>query len=282
MSFNVACPHCKRVLNVTEKAFGKTLPCPGCKQPMTVPNGPEPHPSAATVGGRSTPAAPQTPQLPPGMPPVPEVASPSSAFGDGAQRAAISSPGTRVGPSLPGGATEDTYEPVAKANRSFVLVWIVFFLAFQGVMLIIFGLVMAFVAGAAGGMAGAAGQFGPQHELGGFLVAHSGVIIEGVALALVHTGLLTLVTCHGLWAFRIWGLWLARVLAIVYIVLLLFVVGSTPASADRNSVQVGTVTSIVGLGLWAATLGYLFASSEIPNRADQQSRFRSRLRIGSD
>ena len=37
MSFKMECPHCKRTLNVTEKAFGKTVPCPGCNQPVTVP-----------------------------------------------------------------------------------------------------------------------------------------------------------------------------------------------------------------------------------------------------
>jgi len=42
MSFNIACPHCKKVLNVTEKAYGKTLPCPGCQRPIVVPDGPEP------------------------------------------------------------------------------------------------------------------------------------------------------------------------------------------------------------------------------------------------
>ena len=37
MSFKMDCPLCKRTLNVTEKAFGKTVPCPGCNQPVTVP-----------------------------------------------------------------------------------------------------------------------------------------------------------------------------------------------------------------------------------------------------
>ena len=30
-------PHCKRTLNVSERAFGKTVPCPGCGQPVTAP-----------------------------------------------------------------------------------------------------------------------------------------------------------------------------------------------------------------------------------------------------
>jgi len=40
MPVKMECPHCKRALNVTEVAFGKTAPCPGCKQPITVPASP--------------------------------------------------------------------------------------------------------------------------------------------------------------------------------------------------------------------------------------------------
>ena len=48
MSFQIHCPHCNRVLNVTEKAFGKVLPCPGCQQPMSVPQ-PDEMPASASV-----------------------------------------------------------------------------------------------------------------------------------------------------------------------------------------------------------------------------------------
>jgi hypothetical protein len=37
MAFKMDCPHCRKTLNVTEKAFGKTVPCPGCNQPIAVP-----------------------------------------------------------------------------------------------------------------------------------------------------------------------------------------------------------------------------------------------------
>jgi hypothetical protein len=37
MAFKMDCPHCRKTLNITEKAFGKTVPCPGCKQPIAVP-----------------------------------------------------------------------------------------------------------------------------------------------------------------------------------------------------------------------------------------------------
>ena len=42
MSFKMDCPHCKRGLKVPENAFGKTLRCPGCSQPVTVPQRPQP------------------------------------------------------------------------------------------------------------------------------------------------------------------------------------------------------------------------------------------------
>ena len=94
MAFKMDCPHCKRTLNVTEKAFGKTVPCPGCNQPIQVPQPkvavpvavrPPERPSAAaggTGGGRTAepsptqlpPGMPPMPALPAGMPPVPEIA----------------------------------------------------------------------------------------------------------------------------------------------------------------------------------------------------------------
>jgi hypothetical protein len=37
MAFQMNCPHCAKQLNVTEKAFGKTVPCPGCNWPIDVP-----------------------------------------------------------------------------------------------------------------------------------------------------------------------------------------------------------------------------------------------------
>jgi hypothetical protein len=45
MAFTIECPHCHRTLNVTEKAFGRTLPCPGCNQPIKVPQPAQPSPT---------------------------------------------------------------------------------------------------------------------------------------------------------------------------------------------------------------------------------------------
>ena len=103
MGFKFTCPHCNAALNVTEPAFGKTIPCPGCKQPIKVPQpppsrqasrvpAPPPPPAAvpderridelatqyvgamplwpgAVQNGHATPDT--MPRLPPGMPPMP-------------------------------------------------------------------------------------------------------------------------------------------------------------------------------------------------------------------
>jgi hypothetical protein len=84
MSFKMDCPHCKRTLNVTEKAFGKTVPCPGCKQPVTLPRTippPPVHQVATTVSPLPVarpkrvvtpqPTRSAAPPIPPELPPVP-------------------------------------------------------------------------------------------------------------------------------------------------------------------------------------------------------------------
>ena len=55
MSFKIDCPHCKRTLNVTEKAFGKTVPCPFCSQPLAVPQAPRPQRAVPPVGRMAHP-----------------------------------------------------------------------------------------------------------------------------------------------------------------------------------------------------------------------------------
>jgi len=53
--FRIVCPHCNRVLNATEKTFGKTIPCPGCKQPVMVPPQPAKPHLLDISGAQSTP-----------------------------------------------------------------------------------------------------------------------------------------------------------------------------------------------------------------------------------
>ncbi len=77
MSFNISCPHCAKTLRVTERAFGKTVPCPGCGQPIQV----EAPPPISTESGvdpprRTRPAyrvgqESRPTEMPAAMPPMP-------------------------------------------------------------------------------------------------------------------------------------------------------------------------------------------------------------------
>ena len=61
MSFKMNCPHCAKPLNVTEKAFGKTVPCPNCNGPLIVP-------AAGDCDGEPTVMPPPIPDDPPPTP----------------------------------------------------------------------------------------------------------------------------------------------------------------------------------------------------------------------
>jgi hypothetical protein len=60
MPIKFQCPHCKRGLSVKDELAGKSGPCPGCKNILTVPGGP----AAASNGpAPATPcAAPRSPE----------------------------------------------------------------------------------------------------------------------------------------------------------------------------------------------------------------------------
>jgi len=101
MSFTMNCPHCKRALNITEKAFGKTAPCPGCNQPVTVPQQPGTSSSSQSPAGvQAAPrqiAPPPTVVSPPSalfpkMPPAPNAPTPLPPREDGGVRPSIASP----------------------------------------------------------------------------------------------------------------------------------------------------------------------------------------------
>jgi hypothetical protein len=90
MSFKMDCPHCMKTLNVTEKAMGKTVPCPGCNQPVTIPpKSPLLHPTRQVepngyptpVAQASQAASPQMPLVPPGSPQVSQAESTESETG---------------------------------------------------------------------------------------------------------------------------------------------------------------------------------------------------------
>lgn len=56
MAFQISCPHCTKRLHVTEKAYGKTLPCPGCNRPLSVPQQPEEPAQHGPAGSHKTPS----------------------------------------------------------------------------------------------------------------------------------------------------------------------------------------------------------------------------------
>ena len=68
MAFKMECPHCKRALNVTDKAIGKTVPCPGCGSPVSVPNPPgfiAPDRKTTARPVRADPPGQNSPESPP-------------------------------------------------------------------------------------------------------------------------------------------------------------------------------------------------------------------------
>lgn len=74
MSFKMDCPYCSRTLNVTEKAMGKTLRCPGCNQPVTVRQAPPSPRPAAPLTAKALPLHVAEPTHVVSPPPMPTVA----------------------------------------------------------------------------------------------------------------------------------------------------------------------------------------------------------------
>ncbi len=83
MSFKMHCPNCSRVLNVTEKAYGKVVRCPGCSRPVAVSYPAQPLVQASHVDGPPMCSAGSAPTndghatrdsrmaVPPSIPPLP-------------------------------------------------------------------------------------------------------------------------------------------------------------------------------------------------------------------
>ena len=59
MSFKISCPHCQKGLKVTEPAFGKTVPCPGCNQPISIPFPPPGLPDGSSLDEIASGGAPE-------------------------------------------------------------------------------------------------------------------------------------------------------------------------------------------------------------------------------
>ncbi len=162
MSFKISCPHCMRTLNVSERAIGQTVPCPGCNQPITVPQSFQPArqtsdvaapawPGAAQNGDGMTPVA--APTLPPGMPPMPNGVPPAPPPGDPLAFLRSEPVGAQVdGRRDLGDASGIPGVTVGTSRRPAGLVWIVFYWSICGLFGIIGGLALTYGASFLGGM----------------------------------------------------------------------------------------------------------------------------------
>lgn len=247
MSYTISCPSCSRLLNVTEKAFGKTVPCPSCSKPLVVPTAAE----MSSPSSQHTENHPAHVTPPAGMPPVPESPAPLVGGNELAHR----------DPSPPELILHDTagrhgVEPggAPDKSRSFADVWIVFFAVLQGLALLVYGLVIAVGANMLSAMGGMAEGFSHRSEMMDMqrLGAIGGLILEGLGVTFLLVGMLTLVACYGFWTARDWGRQLMRGLAIAYTA-----IGALSLLVALVT-RAGILTSLAGLVIWLLILVYLF------------------------
>jgi hypothetical protein len=275
MAFKMECPHCKKALNVTEVAFGKTVPCPACNGHISVPqpaqsssetsrvDAPPPW-SGSSQNGHSTPDSAR--QLPAGMPPVPYEDTPAQPTKDPLEFLSESRDPTassqdtngysaRPSYDVPGVASTNTDD--ARVKRPFGIVWIVFYWVFTAITLMILGLTIQFAGSFAAGFQNALDSRGTVGmTLGVELLSLLGLIS-------FHVGLIMLVTCYGLWTFRKWGLSMAKVLAIMFATLSLF---SFVAALVMHTQIVANLSNTV---ISAAVVVYLFGSATLSEHAQR-------------
>ena len=273
MSFQMNCPKCNRILSVTEKAFGKTVPCPGCNQPVTVSHPAQPlrHASGVTApapwsgavqNGHATPDSAMP--LPPGMPPMPQTDEHSESLAFLHQQTPPSE-----GLDLPADVKTPTPYSISSENkRPAALVLIVFYWAIMGSLAIIYALGTTIMAGLASGISQAAQAAARSESPTAALV---GEFLGALAVGLFAWGLVTLRACYGLWTFQEWGLLMAKRVAVLNIVLsLISLIISIIA-------RVAIVMNLASLAAAVAILAYLFGTE---NLFGQLRQYEARLREG--
>jgi uncharacterized protein YbaR (Trm112 family) len=254
----IVCPACKKAypqvpdsiaarrLRCTDRNCGVPfVVCPACKQAHQALN--------LVVGQRFQCLDPNcgvTFEIRPDMPKPPQPPDDSN----------IGRSKTEVSPDKMGGGSGPL--PV---QRPFGLVWVVFYWVIWGVGCLVMGYMLATMGGVMGGvrsmtqdMFGSGGFRGPGRES-----ALATVLLEFAGLLIFHVGLLTIVTCYGLWTSRKWGLSLARGLAIAYVVLNL--IGFVVSLVSRT----GIVMCLVGLAISGGILFYLYGKAGLRNRLQQ-------------
>ena len=265
MSFKISCPHCTRTLSVTEPAFGKIVPCPGCAQPIKVPNLAPPSRPVSPVGAVSpwsnvaqngAGALNSARPLPVGMPPMPE--------GDPAAQSPsdpLSFLHSGANPKLIDGNATSRYEPsdsLAVTRKPVGLVWIVFYWSLGGVAAIVVGLALSMGASFIGSMSQGLEDAFRSRRPDSSVIATELMGLGG--LLLFHYGLLLELACYGLWTFRRWALPLAKILAVLQAVAGL--IGLVAALVMRTAI----VANLFGLVVSVGIVVYLYGSSNLSER----------------
>jgi len=257
----ILCPHCKTHCEVPDTCAGREVRCPACQQLFTVPmpaSRPFPYSPAAMTPAAASAAAPRSPAM---TPSGPEPGGRFAAPGDGAGHAPAQTPHS----DLPGTADGTANQPATAPKRPLPVVWIVFYWLIGGLARVALGLIVIFAASMAGRMANMVGAPDGAKELS--QLAGAGVLVsllmEFLGLLLFHFGLLTLVTCHGLWTNRHWGLQLAKGVALAFTVLT--ALGFIATIVTRT----GILTTLANLAISIGIVIYLFGRSQLADRLRQ-------------
>ena len=270
MSFKMDCPRCMKTLNVTEKAFGKTVPCPSCNQPIKVlqPTQPSvqtggvagpPSWSGAEQNGHATPDT-ATP-LPSGMPPMPDDGTPAQSAGDPLAFLNTEPKGAPIGGRPNPSEARGSIDVLAGGTRRPAgLVWIIFYWSVSGALLAVVGWTLTCVGGFLGGLSSGLADAVHSREAPPALVTE---VAAFAGLLMFHVGLLTELACYGLWTFRRWGLSLAKILAVVY------AVGSLIGLVAALVMRAGIVANLAGLVISVGIVVYLYGSSNLSERLQQ-------------
>lgn len=271
MSFKMNCPNCNRILNVTEKAFGKTAPCPGCNQPVTAPYPAQPPHQASGVDapapwfgavqdGHATPVSAMP--LPSGMPPMPQTNGQSESL-DFLHKQTATSERSDFAADI----KTPTPRSVGSTNeRPAALVLIVFYWAIVGFLAIVYALGTTVMAGFASGMSQAAVR---SESWTGVLV---GELLGALSVGFFLWGLVTLRACYGLWTFQEWGVSTAKRVAMLNIVFSLI------SLLVSIIARVAIVLNLATLAAGVAILAYLFGRENLLGRLQE---YGVRLRQGN-
>jgi len=254
----VFCPRCNKRYEVSDDLVGRQLRCSNaaCRHVFTLavsaaqsPVGAYSNPPAARPPpprpAISTGSAGSPSSSPANMPPVPDAY---------AQNSAPDNPYAYLGPIVPSsdGAAESHASVAAK--RPLGLVWIVFYFAISGALTVFLALAAMFATGFAAGLADTAFSHPHERDVAVFVM----VLLQLLALAVLHLGILLIVACYGLWTFRRWGLTLANTLLVIEIVLhvLALVLGGVSKVLGPSEI----VMNFASLGVCVAILTYLSGS----------------------